>query len=221
MIFLPPVDSCRPTVPDGAVRRPLPSLTNATFTDAHDGDSAPCLPTLLPPSAFSTMCPPKVYMPGVVLPRRCPTTTEQPSPSPETRCQPPARESNVLFDEASWATFHRIHYKNGQYTAGRPVQHRLEVERRLGELRQTQEEVTPSDVDRIFREVVTPDPRGRIMGLGMMMLKAITESGESSSTHSTSTSWFPFSVASKAEVVTLREELEVRKQKEEAQSKVI
>ncbi|XP_057794278.1 uncharacterized protein LOC131010658 [Salvia miltiorrhiza] len=71
-----------------------------------------------------------------------------------------ARESNIPFDEASWATFRRIHYKNGQYTAGRPAQHGLEVERRLAELRQTQEEVTLSDVDRIFREVVTLDPRG-------------------------------------------------------------
>ncbi|XP_057783647.1 uncharacterized protein LOC131016047 isoform X1 [Salvia miltiorrhiza] len=104
----------------------------------------------------------------------------------------------------------------------------LEVERRLAELRQTQEEVTPVDVERIFREVVAPDSRGRIMGLGMMMSRAITESGESSSTHSTSTSQFPFPVASRDELITLREELsstqrelEVRRASEEAQSKAI
>ncbi|XP_057811322.1 uncharacterized protein LOC131025545 [Salvia miltiorrhiza] len=139
-----------------------------------------------------------------------------------------ARESNISFDEATWATFRRIHYKNGQYTAGRPAQHGLEVERRLAELRQTQEEVTPVDVDRIFREVVTPDSRGRIMGLGMMMSRAITESGESSSTHSTSTSQFPFPVASRDELITLRgelsstqRELEVRRASEEVQSRAI
>ncbi|XP_057803520.1 fasciclin-like arabinogalactan protein 15 [Salvia miltiorrhiza] len=103
----------------------------------------------------------------------------------------------------------------------------LEVERRLVELRQTQEEVTPSDVDRIFREVVTPNPWGRIMGLGMMMSKAITESGESSSTHSTSTSQFPFLVASRDELIMREElsstqrELEARRANEEAQSKAI
>ncbi|XP_057788560.1 uncharacterized protein LOC131005564 [Salvia miltiorrhiza] len=125
-----------------------------------------------------------------------------------------ARESNISFDEATWATFRRMHYKNGQYTAGRPAQHG--------------EEVTPADVERIFREVVALDSRGRIMGLGMMMSRAITESGESSSTHSTSTSQFPFPVASRDELITLREELsstqrelEVRRASEEAQSKAI
>ena len=34
-----------------------------------------------------------------------------------------ARESNIPFDSATWATFRRIHYKNGAYTAGRPEQH--------------------------------------------------------------------------------------------------
>ncbi|XP_057775007.1 uncharacterized protein LOC130993986 [Salvia miltiorrhiza] len=143
-----------------------------------------------------------------------------------------ARESNIPFDAASWATFRRIHFKNGQYTAGRPAQHGLEVERRVAELREIQGEVTPADVDRIFREVVTPDPKGRIMGLGMMMSKALTSGGGESST-STSTSHFD--APSKAEFTTLREdldttaralttavqEIEARRQREEEQARTI
>ncbi|XP_057804161.1 uncharacterized protein LOC131019598 [Salvia miltiorrhiza] len=143
-----------------------------------------------------------------------------------------ARESNIPFDAASWATFRRIHFKNGQYTAGRPAQHGLEVERRVAELREIQGEVTPADVDRIFREVVTPDPKGRIMGLGMMMSKALT-SGDGESSTSTSTSHFD--APSKAEFTTLREdldttasaltravqEIEARRQREEEQARTI
>ncbi|XP_057806206.1 uncharacterized protein LOC131021134 [Salvia miltiorrhiza] len=143
-----------------------------------------------------------------------------------------ARESNIPFDAASWATFRRIHFKNGQYTAGRPAQHGLEVERRVAELREVQGEVTPADVDRIFREVVTPDPKGRIMGLGMMMSKALTSGGGESST-STSTSHFD--APSKAEFTTSREdldttaralttavqEIEARRQREEEQARTI
>ena len=93
----------------------------------------------------------------------------------------------------------------------------------MAELRETQE-VTPEDVDRIFREVVTPDSRGRVMGLGMMMSRVITSPhGADTSMQSTSTSQysFPFPVASQEEVATLRDQLDQTRRNEEAQAAII
>ncbi|XP_057772495.1 uncharacterized protein LOC130992046 [Salvia miltiorrhiza] len=104
----------------------------------------------------------------------------------------------------------RMHFKKGQFD-GRAQTQGLEIHSRVEELRSTLgRDVTPDEVSQIYREVVTPDPKGRRLGLGIMSQMRSTGS---TSTHSTCSSQFP-SAAVSAQIAQLQTELEHTQQRE-------
>ncbi|XP_057770218.1 uncharacterized protein LOC130990032 [Salvia miltiorrhiza] len=121
-----------------------------------------------------------------------------------------AREKNISIADAHYDTFMRMHFKKGQFD-GRAQTQGLEIHSRVEELRSTLgRDVTPDEVSQIYREVVTPDPKGRRLGLGIMSQMRSTGS---TSTHSTCSSQFP-SAAVSAQIAQLQTELEQTQQRE-------
>ncbi|XP_057798677.1 uncharacterized protein LOC131014649 isoform X2 [Salvia miltiorrhiza] len=121
-----------------------------------------------------------------------------------------AREKNISIADAHYDTFMRMHFKKGQFD-GRAQTQGLEIHSRVEELRSTLgRDVTPDEVSQIYREVVTPDPKGRRLGLGIMSQMRSTGS---TSTHSTCSSQFP-SAAVSAQIAQLQTELEQTQHRE-------
>ncbi|XP_057786148.1 uncharacterized protein LOC131012655 [Salvia miltiorrhiza] len=121
-----------------------------------------------------------------------------------------AREKNISIADAHYDTFMRMHFKKGQFD-GRAQTQGLEIHSRVEELRSTLgRDVTLDEVSQIYREVVTLDPKGRRLGLGIMSQMRSTGS---TSTHSTCSSQFP-SAAVSAQIAQLQTELEQTQQRE-------